>query len=675
MNGVRRGVVCLALLLVLVAMPALGYSDINAFRALVVQISEAYKSEQFSKVKELLPKALEHTGAPLDEVAYIYNVKGTILKREKAYPEAIEAYEKVVTLYKALGYSEKSPEMLEMLMNVAMAYYSNHNYIKSESMLSSLVQDYKKMPNEDIYRFKVLYTALAYSQYKNDHPDEAAKTAKKGVIYLKAYPHSSPEDWTPLQDVSEQYDRIAVKNVFLDIAAQVEKAKEQNEIEKALILVDTALDENTFNAEDTGWMYHFKGILLDEKKHYTKAIEAYNKSIDFSKQAGFKPDDELIANTMANLVMLYYEIEDYVKVQTILSEKLVLFTKYMGVKDSNIKHFYWALAYSQYQNNQPEEALKTVKKAIDLFVAHDAFINDELHEFKEFQQQFERIVASKDQHYSKILYQKGVQAFWNGNKAEAEEYLTKALNKALGKKGKISELALHIQDLLSQTREFDNEEHYLNYLEKPYRRWHPRTKEIWVYIEPGKLEEGWQPEYTEMVKKAFLDWEEALNHKIKIVFRKKAKPADTYVFWHKKMPPSGLVRKKHNGALTAGKNDSIVRDGVIVQNDIHIYLSHPEWNVTANTLYSTMLHEIGHLLGLAGHSPNPTDIMFSYSANGFHNIMKPSPRDIKTLQLLYKDKTPIMTPRVGHISEYEKKQKRGYTDALFIKNDPMMRFW
>ncbi len=666
--------VILTLLCSLLSLNTLSYGDVNQFRKLAGQISDAYQNKEFDKAKALLPQAMAETGVPPEQMAFVYEVKGSISKEEKAYPEAIAAYEKVVTLYQTVGYSEKSPEMLNMLMNVAMAYYSNHNHVKSESMLSSLIKNYKEKPNEDNYRFKVLYASLAYSQYKNDRVDEAIKTAEEGVYYLKARPKSTPEDWTSLQKVLTQYQDISSKNVFLSLVDQVKKARESSETEKALTLINTALNKNNFNEEDTGWVYQFKGILLSDEKNYTDAIEAYKKSKEFYQQAGFKSSDETITNTMANLAMMYYEIENYTETEAILTELIPLYTNNMGGSDPDITRFYWALAYSQYKNHQPEKAVNTVKEAINLFTTHDAFINKELSEFKALQKEFEEIAASKDEHYAKVLYKKGVNAFWNGHREEAEDYLTEALNKSLGKSGKISQLVLDIQELLAQTRELDSEEHYLNYIEKPYRRWHPKTKEIWIYIHPGNELNSWKPDYTNMVKKAFLAWEKALDGQIKMVFRDKEKPADTYVFWYEQMPPAGIAKKKHNNAFTTGENRTVTTEDVITENDIHIYLKHPSREVTADSLYSTILHEVGHLMGLTGHSPNPTDVMYGYSSSGLQDVMEPSLRDIKTLEFLYEEKRHIMTPKKVHISEYKKPKYAG-NSGFVIKNDPMMRFW
>lgn len=64
---------------------------------------------------------------------------------------------------------------------------------------------------------------------------------------------------------------------------------------------------------------------------------------------------------------------------------------------------------------------------------------------------------------------------------------------------------------------------------------------------------------------------------------------------------------------------------------------------TDSEIYNTALHEIGHAIGIAGHSDNPNDVMYASNhklvdvfAPYSHNILYLSKRDLNTLALLYR---------------------------------------
>ena len=56
------------------------------------------------------------------------------------------------------------------------------------------------------------------------------------------------------------------------------------------------------------------------------------------------------------------------------------------------------------------------------------------------------------------------------------------------------------------------------------------------------------------------------------------------------------------------------------------------WEVPLDTLYTTVLHEMGHALGLGGHSPEQGDVMYESVSGGGSDL---SPRDRETLRRLY----------------------------------------
>ena len=77
--------------------------------------------------------------------------------------------------------------------------------------------------------------------------------------------------------------------------------------------------------------------------------------------------------------------------------------------------------------------------------------------------------------------------------------------------------------------------------------------------------------------------------------------------------------------------------------ELNFYKTNPKMqNFSPREIYNTSLHEIGHTLGIMGHSDSPSDIMYS-SSNGaslyaFYtsSLQYLSLQDLKTLALLYR---------------------------------------
>ncbi len=74
---------------------------------------------------------------------------------------------------------------------------------------------------------------------------------------------------------------------------------------------------------------------------------------------------------------------------------------------------------------------------------------------------------------------------------------------------------------------------------------------------------------------------------------------------------------------------------------VTVYLLRPNYyppDISERKLEQVAIHELGHALGLFGHSSNPADIMFSLDASSKTGALKGSgisPRDINTLQRIY----------------------------------------
>lgn len=160
-------------------------------------------------------------------------------------------------------------------------------------------------------------------------------------------------------------------------------------------------------------------------------------------------------------------------------------------------------------------------------------------------------------------------------------------------------------------------------------RWVPQQMPLRVFIQTNSAIEGYCSQYATILQSAFLNWTHRSQGLISVVFTQEPAQSDIICNWTANIArfnPEGEAAETRlyggQSGLTRGEIEILVTD---------ISSKKP---LTEEQMRGIALHEVGHVLGLAGHSNNEGDIMFfaACKANYWRDI---SPRDEATIVRLY----------------------------------------
>lgn len=156
-----------------------------------------------------------------------------------------------------------------------------------------------------------------------------------------------------------------------------------------------------------------------------------------------------------------------------------------------------------------------------------------------------------------------------------------------------------------------------------------------VYIPPDSETSHiscYRSEFGTALRDAFKEWAEASGNAVKYQMVTSQKDADIDVLWTS--DPTKVSRPSEGGEAR------VAYDVVHGINHAQIILltktpDGTEFNIPLNIIKAACLHEIGHSLGLLGHSPNANDVMFCSvpAADQPHPV---TARDGATLAHLYR---------------------------------------
>lgn len=155
-------------------------------------------------------------------------------------------------------------------------------------------------------------------------------------------------------------------------------------------------------------------------------------------------------------------------------------------------------------------------------------------------------------------------------------------------------------------------------------RWDLSKMPLKVYIDDGHNIKGYNPEFRSKVVKSIKAWQTALRNKIRFITVSDPAKADIKVGWLQQFQGHKI-----------GENPFTQIKGVIVRSDINLSTIMPDGRLkTPDEMYSIVLHEFGHVLGIQGHSPNRDDVMY-FSLNNDNYNGQLTERDMNTIRMIY----------------------------------------
>lgn len=179
--------------------------------------------------------------------------------------------------------------------------------------------------------------------------------------------------------------------------------------------------------------------------------------------------------------------------------------------------------------------------------------------------------------------------------------------------------------------------------------------------------------YYENIEKAFGQWSQRTNF-VKFTQTKNEKDANIVIKF------SDISDNSCKGAgckYAIAYTDPIISSrGVLEKMNLTFFRTNPRHELYSPLeVYNTALHEIGHTLGIMGHSDNPEDLMYESNENNKNiyaqyrsDFQYLTSRDLKTLALLYRLEPTICNVKGLHSENfYYPPLIMGSQDARLLK--------
>lgn len=166
-------------------------------------------------------------------------------------------------------------------------------------------------------------------------------------------------------------------------------------------------------------------------------------------------------------------------------------------------------------------------------------------------------------------------------------------------------------------------------------RWAAERMPLKVYIEEGVGVPGYRPSMKQLLVKAFDEWCRISNGRLSWVEVSSPNQADIACSY------SDRPRKSGPNGFEAGVTNTIIQQNrftgqsSIVRATMAILTQWRGKQFSDSEIYMTELHEVGHAMGMQGHSNVPSDLMYSTVNRQQSPVL--TQRDANTIAKLYRD--------------------------------------
>lgn len=185
-----------------------------------------------------------------------------------------------------------------------------------------------------------------------------------------------------------------------------------------------------------------------------------------------------------------------------------------------------------------------------------------------------------------------------------------------------------VKDLGSSNKRADGD-YYAEISRRGIWLWPKDRLPVKVYIERAKPSNGASAQYISILRDAFRDWAAGSHGLLDFSFVEAANKADIVCSWSKD-------KSKFENSSEAASSRVWAKNEMLDKGEIEILTvsANDSSPITENQARATSLHEVGHIIGLTGHSADPQDVMY-ISASLKDTWTKLSSRDINTIVRLY----------------------------------------